>query len=128
MQRRSFLWLSFASTAALTVPSWYCSNREATLVKTLSVPVVLSGFCDANTLKEIGNQYRQKTPAENAQDKLQQLLQQAAGTKKAADHKALRSSIQATITEDFKAGRIININGWVLSVTEARQCALFSIL
>jgi len=29
---------------------------------------------------------------------------------------------------DFARGRTVMLNGWVLSVTEARQCALFSLL
>ena len=32
------------------------------------------------------------------------------------------------VRDDFAAGRTVVVLGWVLSVTEARQCALFSLL
>jgi hypothetical protein len=39
----------------------------------------------------------------------------------------LEKSIDDTVHEDFAAGRTVVVDGWVLSVTEARQCALFSL-
>jgi hypothetical protein len=39
-----------------------------------------------------------------------------------------RSSVRDLVRDDFARGRTIVIDGWVLSVTEARQCALFSLL
>lgn len=32
------------------------------------------------------------------------------------------------VREDFADGRTVVIDGWILSLTEARQCALFSLL
>jgi hypothetical protein len=32
------------------------------------------------------------------------------------------------IQRDFAEGRTVLLDGWVLSVTEARQCALYSLL
>jgi len=37
-------------------------------------------------------------------------------------------SIAATVRRDFETGRTVLVNGWVLAATEARQCALFSLL
>jgi hypothetical protein len=37
-------------------------------------------------------------------------------------------SIAAMVRRDFDTGRTVLVNGWVLSATEARQCALFSLL
>jgi hypothetical protein len=36
-------------------------------------------------------------------------------------------SIDDQIRDDFTAGRTVVVDGWVLSVTEARQAALFSL-
>ena len=36
--------------------------------------------------------------------------------------------LENQVRNDFSAGRTVILNGWVLSVTEARQCALFSLL
>jgi hypothetical protein len=38
-----------------------------------------------------------------------------------------RSSVSDLVRDDFARGRTIVVRGWVLSVTEARQCALFSL-
>lgn len=118
MQRRYFLWLAVSGTAALTLPFLHCGNKNAALQKTLSQPEILSRICDAKTLKDIGNSYRKKIPAENNKNQLQNLLLKDTTVKE----------IQNNINRDFEAGRIIKINGWILSVTEARQCALFSLL
>lgn len=48
MKRRTCLWLSFANTAALTLPSLNCSNENTALEKTLSQPAVLSRVADAD--------------------------------------------------------------------------------
>jgi len=37
-------------------------------------------------------------------------------------------SIDDRIRDDFGAGRTVVVDGWLLSVTEARQCALYSTL
>lgn len=118
MQRRYFLWLAVSGTAALTLPFLHCGNKNAALQKTLSQPEILSRICDVKTLKDIGNSYRKKIPAENNKNQLQNLLLKDTTVKE----------IQNNINRDFEAGRIIKINGWILSVTEARQCALFSLL
>jgi hypothetical protein len=38
------------------------------------------------------------------------------------------SSLDGLVRYDFAHGRTVVVDGWVLSVTEARQCALFSLL
>ena len=35
-----------------------------------------------------------------------------------------RAQIAARVREDFAAGRVVMLDGWMLSVTEARLCAL----
>ena len=37
-----------------------------------------------------------------------------------------RGSIDDQVRDDFAAGRTVLVDGWVLSLTEARQAALFS--
>jgi len=39
-----------------------------------------------------------------------------------------RLPIGDQIRDDFGAGRTVVVDGWLLSVTEARQCALYSTL
>jgi hypothetical protein len=39
----------------------------------------------------------------------------------------ISKNIEGMIHTDFLTDKTLIINGWVLSVTEARQCALFSL-
>jgi len=36
--------------------------------------------------------------------------------------------MEERVRADFAAGRVVVVRGWILSVTEARECALFSLL
>jgi len=58
---------------------------------------------------EIGREYLQKHPAENNRNTLKALIQ------------------SADIRAEFRNGNIVVIKGWVLSLTEARQCALLTL-
>jgi hypothetical protein len=42
--------------------------------------------------------------------------------------KALRESLEARIRNDFIFGNTVAVDGWLLSITEARLCALVSLL
>jgi hypothetical protein len=67
-------------------------------------------------VRDIGVEYRRLVPAEN-----DPLCLRAAIL-------ASRMSIARVVRRDFTTGRTVLVNGWVLSATEARQCALFSLL
>ena len=89
-----------------------CGLGTDARTKALETPDFLSHICDAGTLRQLGAAYRTQTPAEASQSRLIQLLQSGVGPE--------------TIKADYDKGNIVTLNGWVLSVTEARQCALFS--
>ncbi|HVH66421.1 MAG TPA: hypothetical protein VM716_00990 [Gemmatimonadales bacterium] len=63
-------------------------------------------------VRAIGLRYREMAPAE---DPLQAL-------------RVPHAAVASLVREDFVAGRTVLVHGWVLSVTEARQCALFSLV
>ncbi len=121
MKRRKFLLLSLPGLAISLVAVWLYKIK--TSVKRDLTPSDLAGICDKNTLLKIGNAYRIKT-GENNREYLEELL---------LDDSELRDSelrifLNNKVTEDFDKGNTILIEGWLLSVTEARQCALFSLL
>jgi hypothetical protein len=99
MDRREFLCLSLGA-AVLTVPA----REDAASAR----PDLLS-MLGPQAVRDIGLQYRRLVPAENA-------------------WMPRSAPISALVRRDFETGRTILVNGWVLSVTEARQCALFSLL
>jgi len=67
----------------------------------------------------------QKSPQENSEDKLVQLL---ANNTNATDERAIHEYLDTAIRNDFEKGNTLTVKGWVLAITEARQCALFSLL
>jgi hypothetical protein len=118
MKRRKFIALT--STGALAVITPYCRSRKNT---TLSQPLFLSTLCDIKTLTQIGNDYRAKNPTETDEATLTQLL--TATTAGSATASAVQLDNQ--VRQDFAADKTTIIDGWILSITEARQCALLSL-
>jgi hypothetical protein len=76
-------------------------------------------------VRELGIRYRATTPGESSDSALR--------VKVSGRRSGLRlpfigqHSIGAMIRDDFAAGRTVLVDGWVLSVTEARQAALYSL-
>lgn len=70
----------------------------------------------ADRVREIGTRYRAATPRENSTDSLRAALARSPG-----------GSIDEQIHNDFEAGRTVLVDGWLLSITEARRAALFSL-
>ena len=109
MKRRTFIFLTIAGTASVAMPSIGCRNEA----NTLSQPEFLSKVCDAATIARIGQAYRTQAPDEAQKDKLIGLLRTG------VDPQHIRG--------EYAAGNTVILKGWVLSLTEARQCALYSL-
>lgn len=72
----------------------------------------------------IGRRYRTDHPEEDDRDLLAARLGVEEGSARSA---SFLSSLGAQVTDDYTAGRTILLDGWVLSVTEARAAALVSL-
>ncbi len=127
MKRKSFIVSSAVIAAGLPV-AYYFSKHKWKNNNPLIRPDVLSHFCDENAIREIGLLYRNRTPGENQKEKLMQLLlTDNAGNKvKPNDRSMIAELLDKKIQEEFAQYKTIIINGWIISTTEARQCALFS--
>jgi hypothetical protein len=92
-------------------------------------PLVLAHFCDAKTIREIGDSYRAQVPAENRLEKLRELLLMDEEGRKcdAPNDDSISEMLNKKVNCEFKEGKIVVEDGWVLSKTEARQCALYSL-
>ena len=122
MERRAFVRLSAYTALALTLPfAEGCAHKN----DPLTLPLLFSHFADKKTITQAGLAYRKMFGNENSQSALGQALSANMPT---MDADALRSSLEKEVKQDFVAGNIVTVDGWILSVTEARQCALFSIL
>ncbi|WP_426667667.1 hypothetical protein ACPPVU_16715 [Mucilaginibacter sp. McL0603] len=124
MQRRTFIHLSAYTAIALTLPIIDGCGLNST-DKILSQPLFFSRLVDFKTITETGLAYRKLFPVEDNQAALNQLL---LGNNASNDKKMIQKQLDEQVEQDFKAGKTVTAKGWVLSVTEARQCALYSII
>jgi hypothetical protein len=90
-----------------------CGRRTDPRAGALETPDFLSHVCDVATIRQLGAAYRTQIPAEASEETLIGLLKPG----------VTAQSIKA----EYANGDIVTIKGWVLSRTEARQCALFSL-
>ena len=130
MKRRKFIWLSGLGAVAVSLTSVSCRSRNHALDKTLAQPLFLSHVCDTKTLKDIGSSYRQKMNSKFSEEELANLLLTDTGGKKipeTSDTLFVQTLLEQKIQKDFQTGNTVTVKGWVLSSTEARQCALFSL-
>lgn len=121
MERKTFLWLSVATTAALSLPTLGCNDGNKTS-KALRDPEVLSKCVEEKTILQVGRTYRKLYPGEDNRTTLESLL---TGNNNATNLKQL---MEDKVQEDFKNSQLVQVEGWILSVTEARQCALYSLV
>ncbi|GAC1453570.1 MAG: hypothetical protein PVSMB1_02170 [Gemmatimonadaceae bacterium] len=125
IHRRQFLRLATAGAIA-SLTSTACAGEDAADAATVAQPALL-GILGADLVRELGVRYRKITPAENGADALVAALS-GGGRQKLMFPWPHRRTVPQQIRDDFANGRTVLVNGWVLSVTEARQCALFSLI
>lgn len=124
--------LTVAGVAIIAAPFAVWRRHSHSLAKTLGEPQFLSYICDDKTIQDIGAAYRLRTPDEASQDKLISLLLASGGSNQGqsnseADNAHLIEQLDNAVRKDYVDGKVLTINGWILSLTEARQCALYSI-
>jgi hypothetical protein len=84
-----------------------------------------SHLVDLKTIKETGKAYLTLVPSEKDQATLTGLL---LGNDISKDKKSIQKLLDSRVKQDFETNKTVTAAGWVLSITEARQCALYSIL
>jgi hypothetical protein len=124
MNRRQFLRLTGAT--AIAVGSSRCSAGAEYDTRSLAQPELFITL-GAGPVRAIGARYRSLTPGEQNADALRAAIL-ASRPMRTRLLPAASPPIAALVREDFEQGRTVILNGWILSVTEARQCALFSLL
>jgi hypothetical protein len=130
MQRRQFLQLSAMGGTVILFTGMGCGQRHPASDDILEKPEALAQICDLKTLKEIGMAYRVQTASEKDADKIAALLLADSAGKPVSsslDNSIIQTLISRKINQDFETGNIVIVKGWILSVTEARQCALLFI-
>jgi len=131
MERRDFLLVTAAGSAALSLPAALLSGLAPFRgVRTLAHPTALQAIGSGEFVRELGRAYRTRRPEEDDPDVLAEAIRGSddAGTIAPETDAALSVSPDRRIRADFEEGRTVQLDGWILSVTEARQAALHSIL
>ena len=124
MNRRQFLRL--AGIGAITLGSSRCSAGPEYDARALAQPELLAAL-GAGRVRAIGTRYRSTTPTEQNAGALRGAIL-ASRPMRARVLPASSPTVPSLIHDDFEKGRTVVLDGWILSVTEARQCALFSLL
>ena len=127
MKRRTFIVAACVTAISLPVInySWANLHQHDPLV----YPEELSQLCDEQSIRDIGIKYRSSFPEENSKEVITQLiLSRSIGESiKVSEKKKLSEAIRKKTFLDFSDNQTVIINGWILSKTEALQCALFSL-
>jgi hypothetical protein len=123
MHRRTFIHLSAYTAIALTLP--LVNGCSSSTDKALEQPLFFSHLVDLKTIKETGKAYLTLVPSEKDQATLTGLL---LGNDISKDKKSIQKLLDSRVKQDFETNKTVTAAGWVLSITEARQCALYSIL
>jgi hypothetical protein len=126
MNRSTFLRLSAWGAAGLSIP-FIQSCTSKPFNKALAQPFFLSHIFDAKAMKETGEAYLQQTPAENSTGKLVDALTVNAPITETTTAQVVNTYFDNAGREDFSSGKTVVVSGWILAITEARQCALFSL-
>ena len=131
MKRRHFIFYTVISTAAVSIPFLNCSSPDPELDKKLAMPETLAQTYDEKTIMEIGQAYGKTYPDEYSISDLEKLLTKTETGKSIAGSETaemINSTLNAMVKKDFQTGDTVVLNGWILSKTEARQCALFTLI
>jgi hypothetical protein len=114
-------------SAAIGITGISCNHHHTAMYDILSGPSALAQICDLKTIKEIGMTYRLLRPSEKDADKLLSLLLTDTTGKPVspdADKSTIQTVLHNKMNQDFEKDNTVIVKGWILSVTEARQCAL----
>lgn len=128
MKRRQFLttfalsgalWTVWQSRARAWLPSWRGAAAADRLVAVLRRPA---------SAAVVGRAYLAGHPAEADRDWLAAQLDADLRCQNCnparSDAARLRAGLARQLRVDFAQSRVVRVDGWVLSVTEARLCAL----
>ena len=122
MRRGHFILLSGLGVSAMARPTLTACAPEYN--PKVSEPELLSTIWDPTAISEMGQSYRQQFIDENSERILVKLLD----IKASDEDSRIIENLSKQIQEDFKQGNTVALDGWILSKTEARQCALYSLI
>jgi len=125
IQRRSVLSAFIASLAAIAAPTFALRSDRRIDVRQLAGHELSNLLDGPGHIARLGKIYRHQTPNEDSINVLTERLLPSTSLSLPTD---LTAFLAERVLQDFDRGNTIQIMGWVLSRTEARQCAIYSLL
>ena len=120
LDRRRFIHVSALSAIGAVA----MSACDRTPDSSLDRPALL-GMLGPERVHQLGTDYRAATAGENNATTLRAALSRARS--RSWWQRVMHGSVDDQVRDDFANGRTVLVDGWVLSLTEARQAALFSL-
>lgn len=117
MDRRRFL------AVGAIVAAWAATGCGDGDTRAFARPDLLATL-GPDGVRNLGKRYRQSVPTESDPPRLEAAIR--ASRPWTARIGLTHPPIAEQVRDDFEAGRTVVVDGWLLSVTEARQCALYS--
>jgi hypothetical protein len=124
MNRKTFLVLSGMGLLAVSGTLYLGIRGYKNRRNVLSRPESLALFCEDDALVSMGKQYLELYPQEQDISLLISLI----NSSQYSQEQSLRRELQDNTRRDFEFNQTMILDGWVISRTEARQCALFTLM
>lgn len=132
MKRREFIGIAAAGAAGVVLPTPI--RADASIASALSHPRLIEILHDERLVRALGRRYRDTVSGETDAGVISTAILSGLNVDPHSrvplpvDASRLRAQVDELVHRDFLAGRTVVLKGWILSVTEARQCALYSLL
>jgi hypothetical protein len=118
LDRRQFLKVSALGVVAAVADSG-CARPDSNQIQYPQLVTILG----PERVRQLGARYRAMTPQESSEAALRAAISNGRG----GIHLPFGNSLDDQVAQDFTNDRTVVVDGWVLSVTEARQAALFAL-
>jgi hypothetical protein len=132
MRRRRFLaWLAPAGALWLGWPSqaW---TEFAFVRRPQTADRLVAVFSRRTSAASVGRAYLAARPGEaeiaRLAGALETTLRRSGCEPARADLETLRAALAREVQDDFARGRVVPVDGWLLSLSEARLCGLAALL
>jgi len=114
---------------ASTVPVQAVRPARAQPVHSAMMHALIEMLDHHHSARVVGQAYLEARPADCDVVKLTGRIGSALGSRRSPEHLAanpeeLRRALRETVLQDYSTGRWVSLNGWLVSETEGRLCAL----
>lgn len=128
MKRRQFIQIAATGVATAILPTAASSKAGPPTIHALASSRLLELLGSSDAVRDIGLAYRERYPSERSIDALARHILTGSPYSSHRSRTEIRRRLDEQIRDDFDRGRTVRLNGWMLSRTEGRQAALYSLL